>query len=88
MSFKDTWSLLIRDDMLIVGHGKSIIKRLKKGFGIQFSMKALGPKQQILGMNYISPKKDRINVIETVSLKHEQLFDLALCYTFCFLIQL
>ena len=73
--------------MLIVGHGKSIIKRLKKDLGIQFAMKALGPTQQILGMNYISPKKDRINVIETISLKHEQLFDLALFYTFCFLIK-
>ena len=68
--------------MLIVGHGKSIVKRLKKGFGSQFSMKALGPTQKILGMNYISQKRDRRNVIETISLKHEQLFDLALCYTF------
>ena len=72
--------------MLIVGHGRSIIKRLKKGLGSQFSMKALGPTQQILGMNYISPKKDRRNVIETVSLKHDQLFDIALFYTFYFLI--
>jgi len=62
MSFKDTWSLSVRDDMLIVGHGKSIIKRLKKGLGSQFSMKALGPTHQILGMNYISPKKDRRDV--------------------------
>ena len=74
--------------MLIVGHGKRIIKRLNKDLGSQFSMKALGPTQQILGMNYISPKKDRRNVIEIVSLKHEQLFDLALCYTFYFFIQL
>ena len=88
MSFRDTWSLSIQDDMLIFGHGKIIIKRLKKGLGSQFSMKDLGPTQQILGMNYISPKKDRRNVIETLSLKHEQLFDLALCYTFCFLIKL
>ena len=68
MSFRDTWSLSIRDDMLIVGHGNNIIKRLKKGLGSQFEMKALGPTQQILGMNYISPKKDRINVIEIISL--------------------
>ena len=87
MSFRDIWSLLVWDDMLTIGHGKIIIKRLKEGLGSQFSMKDLGPTQQILGMNYISPKKDRRNVIETVSLKHEQLFDLALCYTFCFLIQ-
>ena len=74
--------------MLIIGHGKSIIKGLKTDLGIQFAMKALGPTQQILGMNYISPEKDRRNVVETVSLKHEQLFDLALCYTFFFLIKL
>ena len=48
--------------MIIVGHGNNIIKRLKKGLGSQIAMKALGPTQQILGMNYISPKKDRINV--------------------------
>ena len=62
MSFKDTWSLSVRDDMLIVGHGKSVIKRLKTGLGSKFAMKALGPTQQILSMNYISPKKDRRNV--------------------------
>ena len=62
MSFRDTWSLSVQDDMLIVGHGKSIIKRLKKDLGSQFEMKALGPTQQILSMNYISPKKDRRNV--------------------------
>ena len=87
MSFKDTWSLSVRDDRVIVVHGKSMIKRLKKDLGSQFSMKDLGPTQQILDMNYISPKRDRRNVIETVSLKHEQLFDLALCYTFFFLIK-
>ena len=87
MLFWDTWSLSVRDDMLIVGHGKNIIKRLNKGFGSQFSMNSLGPTQQILAMNYISPKKDIRNAIETVSLKHEQLLDLSLCYTFCFLIQ-
>ena len=35
---------------------------LKKGLVSQFAMKDLGPTQQILGMNYISPKKDRRNV--------------------------
>ena len=50
MSFRDTWSLTVWDDMLIVGHGKRIIKRLKKDLGSQFAMKALGPTQQILGM--------------------------------------
>ena len=62
MSFKDTWSLSVQDDMLIFGHGKRIIKRLKKDLGSQFAMNDLGPTQQILGMNYISPKKDRRNV--------------------------
>ena len=50
MSFRDTWSLSVRDDMLIVGNGKSMIKRLKKDLGSQFEMKDLGPTQQILGM--------------------------------------
>ena len=63
MSFRDTWSLSVWDDMLIVGRGKSIIKRFKNGLGSQFAIKALGPTQQILGMNYISPKKYRRNVI-------------------------
>ena len=35
---------------------------LKKDLGSQFAMTNLGPTQQILGMNYISPKKDRRNV--------------------------
>ena len=43
MSFRDTWSLSVRDDMLIVGHGKSVIKRLKKELGSQISLKDLGP---------------------------------------------
>ena len=59
MLFRDTWSLSVWDDMLIVGHGKSIIKRLKKGLGSQFSMKDLGPTQQILGINYISRKNGK-----------------------------
>ena len=53
MSFRDTWSLSVQDDMLIVGHGKRIIKRLKKDLGSQFSMKSLGPTKQILGMMII-----------------------------------
>ena len=53
MSFSETWSLSVRDDMLIVGHGKSLINWLKKDLGIQFGMKALGPTQQILGMMII-----------------------------------
>ena len=53
MSFRDTWSLSVRDDMLIVGNGKSIINRLKRVLGIQFSIKALGPTQQTLGMMII-----------------------------------
>ena len=53
MSFRDTWSLLVWDDRVIVGHGKSMIKRLNKDLGIQFSMKDLGPTQQILGMMII-----------------------------------
>ena len=62
MSFRDTWSLSVWDDRVIVGHGKSMIKRLKKDLVSQFSMKYLGPTQKILGINYISPKKDRRNV--------------------------
>ena len=50
MLFRDTWSLSVRDDMLIVGHGKSMIKRLRKDLGSQFEMKDLGGTQKILGM--------------------------------------
>ena len=53
MSFKDTWSLSVRDDRVIVGNGNSMIKRLKKDLGNQFALKALGPTQQILGMMII-----------------------------------
>ena len=53
MSFKDIWSLSVRDDMLIVGHGKRIIKSLKKGLGIQFEFKDLVPRKKILGMRNI-----------------------------------
>ena len=41
MPFRDTWSLSVRDDMIIVGNGKSIIKRLKKDLGSQFEMNYL-----------------------------------------------
>ena len=37
--------------MLIVGHDKNKINRLKKNFGSKFPMKDLGPAQQILGMH-------------------------------------
>ena len=50
MSFMDTWSLSVRDDSVIVGHGKSMIKRLKKELGSQFVMKSLGPTRKIWGM--------------------------------------
>ena len=53
MSFRDTWSLSVRDDRVIVGHGKSMIKRLKKDLGSQFALNDLGPTQQILGMMII-----------------------------------
>ena len=53
MLFRDTWSLSVQDDMLIVGHGKSMIKRLKKDLGSQFSMKYLDPTEQILGLMII-----------------------------------
>ena len=53
MSFRDTWSLLVWDDRVIVGHGKSMIKMLKKDLGSQFAMNALGPTQKILGMMII-----------------------------------
>ena len=45
--------LLYVDDMLVVGHDKSIINMLKKDLGSQFAMKALGPTQKILGMMII-----------------------------------
>ena len=53
MSFRDTWSLSIWDVRVIVGHGKSMIKRLKKDLGSQFALKALGSTQQIFGMMII-----------------------------------
>ena len=53
MSFRDTWSLSVQDEKVIVGHGKSMIKRLKKDLGSQFVMNDLGPTQQILGMMII-----------------------------------
>ena len=42
--------LLYVDDMLIAGHDKNKINRLKKDLGRKFAMKDLGPAQQILGM--------------------------------------
>jgi len=49
--------LLYVDDMLIVGHDKNMISRLKKDLGSQFAMKDLGPAQQILGMRIIRDRK-------------------------------
>ena len=45
--------LLYVDDILVVGHDKSMINKLKKDLGSQFAMKDLGQAQQILGMRII-----------------------------------
>lgn len=45
------------DDMLIVGHDKNKINRLKKDLGRKFAMKDLGPAQQILGMGIMRDRK-------------------------------
>jgi len=50
--------LLHVDDMLVVGHDKNMINKLKKDLGIQFAMKYLGPSQQILGMKIICERKE------------------------------
>ena len=60
--------LLYVDDMLIVGHDKNMISRLKKDFGNKFAMKYLGLAQQILGMRIIRDKK-KIKKIEVVTRK-------------------
>ena len=64
MLFKETWSLSVWDDTLIVGHGKSIIKRLKKDLGSQFAMKDLGPTQQILGMMHNAQVNYHFTILE------------------------
>ena len=50
--------LLYVDDMLIVGHDKNMIYRLKKDLGSRFAMKDLGPIQKILGMKIMHDKKN------------------------------
>ena len=44
--------LLYVDDMLVVGHDKSMVNMLKKDLGSQFAMKDLGQAQQILGVTW------------------------------------
>eukprot|EP00253_Pinus_taeda_P013798 PITA_13798 len=51
--------LLYVDDMLIVGHDKNKINRLKKDLGSKFTMKDLGPAQQILGMQIMRDRKNK-----------------------------
>ena len=45
--------------MLIVGHDKNVMNRLKKDLGSRFAMKYLGPIQQILGMKIIRDRKNK-----------------------------
>jgi len=47
------------DDMLIVGHDKNNINRLKKYLGSKFTMKDLGLAQQILGMQIMGDRKNK-----------------------------
>ena len=71
--FRDTWSLSVRDDMVIVGHGKRIIKMLTKGLGSQFAMKDLGITQQILGMMIIHDiRNKKLSYHSSVILHSEQ----------------
>ena len=59
--------------MLIVGHGKRIIKWLNKDLGSQFVMKDLGPTQQILGMMIIRDIRDKkLSYYSSVILHSEQ----------------
>jgi len=51
--------LLYVDDMLIVGHDKNKINRLKKDLGSKFAMKDLGLAQQILGMQIMRDRKNK-----------------------------
>eukprot|EP00253_Pinus_taeda_P022514 PITA_22514 len=51
--------LLYVDDMLIVGHDKNKINRLKKDLGSKFAMKDFRPAQQILGMQIMHDKKNK-----------------------------
>jgi len=45
--------------MLIVGHDKNKINKLKKDLGSKFAMKDLGTTQQILGMQIMRDKKNK-----------------------------
>jgi len=45
--------------MLIVGHDKNKINRLKKYLGSKFAKKDLGPEQQILGMQIMRDRKNK-----------------------------
>ena len=51
--------LLYVDDMLIVGHDKNMINRLKKDLDSRYEMKDLGPIQQILGMKIMRDRKNK-----------------------------
>ena len=51
--------LLYVDDMLIVGHDKNMINRLKKDLGSKFVMKDLSPAQQILGMRIMRDRENK-----------------------------
>jgi len=45
--------------MLVVGHDKNIINKLKKDLSNKFAMKYLGPTQQILVMRIIRGRKNK-----------------------------
>ena len=51
--------MLYVDKMLVVGHDKGMINKLKKDLGSQFAMKDLGQIQQILGMRIIRDRKNK-----------------------------
>lgn len=51
--------LLYVDGMLIIGHDKNKINRLKKDLGSKFAMKDLGPAQHILGMRIMCDRKNK-----------------------------
>ena len=52
--------LLYVDDMLIVGQDIKRIMSLKKALGKSFSMKDLGPAQQILGMHIVRERTKKV----------------------------
>jgi hypothetical protein len=51
--------LLYVDDMLVIGHDKNMISKLKKYLGHQFTMKDLDRAQQTLGMKIIHHINER-----------------------------